>query len=61
VQNSRISFTQSAVPEADTYAMVLAGLGLIGEIIRRRLCSWFYIDSLALPAEIRCIACGGCP
>ncbi|MBV6321979.1 PEP-CTERM sorting domain-containing protein [Duganella sp. HSC-15S17] len=27
---------QSAVPEADTYAMLLAGLGIMGVVARRR-------------------------
>jgi hypothetical protein len=33
---SLISFTVSAVPEADTYAMMLAGFGLIGFMARRK-------------------------
>ena len=33
----RISFEVSAVPEPETYAMMMAGLGLVGWIKRRRL------------------------
>ena len=32
----RISLAASAIPEAETYSMLLAGLGVIGAIIRRR-------------------------
>jgi hypothetical protein len=34
--DTRISLSASAVPEVETYSMLLAGLGLIGAIIRRR-------------------------
>jgi filamentous hemagglutinin family protein len=37
IEQPRTFLSASTVPEADTYAMVLAGLGLIGAIIRRRL------------------------
>jgi hypothetical protein len=30
------TFTAAAVPEADTYAMMLAGLGLVGAAIRAK-------------------------
>lgn len=33
---AQLSYTAAAVPEADTYAMLLAGLGLMGAIVRRR-------------------------
>jgi hypothetical protein len=33
---ANLSYTVAAVPEADSYAMLLAGLGLMGAIIRRR-------------------------
>jgi len=29
-------FTVTAVPEAETYAMFMAGLGLMGAVVRRR-------------------------
>lgn len=31
-----LTYTVAAVPEADTYAMLLAGLGLVGYMVRRR-------------------------
>jgi len=31
-----LSFVTTPVPEAETYAMMLAGLGLIGFVVRRR-------------------------
>lgn len=34
--DARFSLSASAVPEADTYAMLLTGLGLIGAIVARR-------------------------
>jgi filamentous hemagglutinin family protein len=37
IEQPRTFLSASTVPEADTYSMVLAGLGLIGAIIRRRL------------------------
>jgi hypothetical protein len=36
IPDTRISLSASAVPEAETYLLLLAGLGLIGAIIRRR-------------------------
>lgn len=36
IPDTRISLSASAVPEANTYAMLLTGLGLIGAIVRRR-------------------------
>lgn len=36
IPDTRISLSASAVPEAETYSLLLAGLGLIGAIIRRR-------------------------
>lgn len=35
-QTAQLSYTVAAVPEADTYAMLLAGLGLMGAMVRRR-------------------------
>lgn len=34
--DTSLSLSASAVPEAETYSLLLAGLGLIGAIIRRR-------------------------
>lgn len=34
--NGVLTYTVAAVPEADTYAMLLAGLGLVGYMVRRR-------------------------
>ncbi len=31
-----VNFNVTAVPEPETYAMLLAGLGLVGAIARRR-------------------------
>ena len=36
IPDTRISLSASAVPEAETYSLLLAGVGLIGAIIRRR-------------------------
>lgn len=36
IPETRISLSASAIPEAETYSLLLAGLGLIGIIIRRR-------------------------
>jgi hypothetical protein len=36
LQGSTLTYSVAAVPEAETYAMMLAGLGLMGTIIRRR-------------------------
>lgn len=36
IQQPHILLSASTVPEVDAYSMVLAGLGLIGAIIRRR-------------------------
>lgn len=35
IPGTRISLSASAVPEAETYSLLLAGLGLIGAIVRR--------------------------
>lgn len=34
--NGVLTYTVAAVPEADSYAMMLAGLGLVGYMVRRR-------------------------
>ncbi len=36
VDSGQLSFNVSAIPEAETYAMLLAGLAVIGSIVRRR-------------------------
>jgi hypothetical protein len=33
---TKVSATVAAVPEPETYAMLLAGLGLIGAAVKRR-------------------------
>lgn len=34
--NGTLSYVAAPVPEADSYAMMLAGLGLVGYMVRRR-------------------------
>jgi hypothetical protein len=36
LQGSTLTYSVAAVPEAETYAMMLAGLGLVGVMVRRR-------------------------
>lgn len=36
LQDSTLTYSVAAVPEAETYAMMLAGLGLVGFMVRRR-------------------------
>ncbi|MHB1054194.1 MAG: PEP-CTERM sorting domain-containing protein [Thiobacillus sp.] len=36
LQGSTLTYSVAAVPEAETYAMMLAGLGLVGFMVRRR-------------------------
>ncbi len=36
IGDNAVGFGVSAVPEPETYAMLLAGLGLVGAIARRR-------------------------
>jgi hypothetical protein len=36
LSNGTLNYATAAVPEADTYAMMLAGLGLVGLVVRRR-------------------------
>lgn len=36
LQGNTLTFQVTAVPEAETYAMMLAGLGLMGAVVRRR-------------------------
>ena len=59
--NGRVVLTDvpgfaSAVPEPETYAMLLAGLGLIGFIARRRLVNPGFMGSVhsLFPERIRC-------
>ncbi len=35
-QNGSVTISVTAVPEPETYAMLLAGLGLMGAVVRRR-------------------------
>jgi hypothetical protein len=36
INGTSLDYTVAAVPEAETYAMMLAGLGLVGFMVRRR-------------------------
>jgi len=36
LQGGTLTYSVAAVPEAETYAMMLAGLGLVGFMVRRR-------------------------